>query len=591
MEHENLLERLREFPALGSPHASVDVGATTVERPAARFAQEDWAEADVRLVARPERLEHVWRAAVYRLIRECVVPLGGRPALIEGGVYRGCWLESTGTINAEVTSRFMPRVAENTFRLFADFRRDDGLLPYKVTEDGPAYRQVQMVTPLARSVFRHWRLHGGCDGSERQPGRSRDPVDRRVEDDDRGAAGTGDIAFLRDMYEAIARFDEWLAVRRDTQGTGCTEAFCCFDTGHDMSPRFWHMPDTPHLGDAACYDPDSPFLPLLAPDLTAHTFCQRRYLAKAAEALGLADEARAWEQAAVRTLEALWRHCYDERDGFFYDRDRHGRFVRVQSDVLLRVLACEVGDRAFFDACLSRYLLNTRKFFAKYPPTSLAMDDPRFDRFADRNSWAGPTNVLSLLRVPDAFDFHGRHVEWTWIARPTLSAVVRMTKFAQCLDPWTGEEGYTESYTPAMLCVLDTVERTCGVMPTPEGKLWWTGLLPDALERGEAIAEATAYGRTVDGIRFELVVGRDVCTAYRDGERLFEFSYGLRIVTDRSGVPEAIIGMVPRRIDGTIRLPSGETKSVSVAGNEIWRLENGRFGRAESPGVVWPTFE
>jgi hypothetical protein len=48
----------------------------------------------------------------------------------------------------------------------------------------------------------------------------------------------------------------------------------------------------------------------------------------------------------------------------------------VQSDVLLRVLACEVGDDAFFDTALARCLLSTRKFFARFPFTSVAPDDP-----------------------------------------------------------------------------------------------------------------------------------------------------------------------------------------------------------------------
>ena len=67
----------------------------------------------------------------------------------------------------------------------------------------------------------------------------------------------------------------------------------------------------------------------------------------------------------------------------------------MQSDVLLRVLACEIGDDAFFETALRRYLLNTRKFFAKYPFTSLALDDPRFDPAYDYNSWNGPSNSLS----------------------------------------------------------------------------------------------------------------------------------------------------------------------------------------------------
>ena len=77
----------------------------------------------------------------------------------------------------------------------------------------------------------------------------------------------------------------------------------------------------------------------------------------------------------------------DAEDAFFYDRDKLGRLVKVQSDVLLRVLASEIGDDAFFDATLERYILNTRKFFAKYPFTSIALDDPpAIDRIAPRRS-------------------------------------------------------------------------------------------------------------------------------------------------------------------------------------------------------------
>ena len=96
--------------------------------------------------------------------------------------------------------------------------------------------------------------------------------------------------------------------------------------------------------------------------------------------------------------------AYDAEDGFFYDLDKHGRHVKVQSDLLLRVLACEIGDDEFFAQALDRYLLNTRKFFAKYPFTSIALDDPRYDPAYDYNSWAGPSNFLSLIRAPHAFE-------------------------------------------------------------------------------------------------------------------------------------------------------------------------------------------
>ncbi len=109
-------------------------------------------EAGLRFAATGGPLEDVYHRALRELVEYCVAPLDAEtPVLHEGGVYRGCWLESTGSINAEVLGRFLPTVARDTFLMFARHQRADGLLPYKVTEAGPAYNQIQMVAPLARS--------------------------------------------------------------------------------------------------------------------------------------------------------------------------------------------------------------------------------------------------------------------------------------------------------------------------------------------------------------------------------------------------------------------------------------------------------
>jgi hypothetical protein len=329
-----------------------------------------------------DQLEGVFYDAIYKLLDCIKLNQAGAAVLQEGGVYHGCWLESTGTINAELLSRFIPSVAQATFEQFADGQREDGLIPYKISADGPIFRQIQLVTPLARSVWNHFRLHGSKN----------------------------DI-FLHKMYLAMIRFDEWLDTYRNTRGTGCVEAFCTFDTGHDLSARFWHIPDTPHQSDPKQYDPNSPVLLFLAPDLTANVYCSRKYFGLMAEQLGAT--ANHWIEKADRSLQSLMSHCYDTQDNFFYDVDRSGRFVRVQSDVLLRVLACEVGDDEFFATALRQYLLNTRKFFAKYPFTSLSMDDPRFDPHSNYNSWSGATNFLSLIRTAHAFEYHHRYVELT----------------------------------------------------------------------------------------------------------------------------------------------------------------------------------
>lgn len=544
-----VLERLRAGDL--AERAGVAAGSPA----AAVLAEAD--AAGLRFAATGGPLEEVYHRALRELVEFCVAPLDtGAPVLHEGGVYRGCWLESTGTINAEVLGRFLPTVARDTFAMFARHQRADGLLPYKVTEAGPAYNQIQMVTPLARSVWNHTVLCGQ------------------------------DMGFLATMYEAMARHDAWLARHRDTRATGCVEAFCTFDTGHDLSPRFWHAPDTCPDGDAARYAPHSPILPFLAPDLTANVACQRAYLARIAEVLN--EDPGPWREAERASLAALFDNCHDVADGMFYDRDRTGRFVRVQSDVLLRVLACEVGDDAFFAEALGRYLLNTRKFFARYPFTSLAMDDPRFDHDSTHNSWGGPSNFLSLLRAPHAFEHHGRYTELTWATLPVLAAVCRMDRFPQALHPWTGEAGFTSRYSPAILWVLDAVERLSGILLRPDGEVWFTGLLPYGVDHAP-VADATGYARRVDGVVYELVNTSTDSVVYRDGRRYAQFPNGWRLVTDRGGRPRAIVGMSARPVTGSLVL-DGSTASVTLAGNERVTLDaECREVSRSAVGVVSPT--
>ncbi|HWA19624.1 MAG TPA: hypothetical protein VG757_11580 [Devosia sp.] len=545
MKNPDLLQKLR----------GIDIGASAGADGSAGMLLAEWLASGVRFASSSPEME----AQYYRALRElfsCIRPLtDNEPILNEGGVYLGCWLESTGTINAELLSRFLPSVAARTFSGFARYQRADGLLPYKITSAGPAFNQIQIVTPLARSVWNHYLLNGR----------------------DRGFLGT--------MYAAMARYDEWIATWRDTRKTGGVEAFGCYDTGHDLSPRFWHMPDSPLGNDARAYDPNNPLLPLVAPDLTANIACQRRYLARIAEELG--EDSETWRSKAGRSESALFDCCYDDEDAFFYDLDNNQQFVRVQSDVLLRVLACEIGDGAAFEIALQRYLLNTRKFFARYPLTSIALDDPRYDPEYSYNSWAGPTNFLSLIRAPHAFEHHHRHVELSWVLNPALHALFRAERFAQTIHPFTGREGFTETYSPAILCLLDFIERLSGILPRPDGSLWFTGLVPRPIDHRDQSFE-TGYGRSVDGAAFELVNAAGECTAFHDGELLFQCPMGLRVVTGRDGSLRSLIGMSVQTIEGTLAF-AGRNHPFRIAANQQLDLVDGELVSVRNPGLVPPS--
>jgi hypothetical protein len=499
-------------------------------------------------------LESRWAEAV-RDLDACVRPiLGGAAVLNEGGVYRGSWMESTATINAELLSRFAPDVTTDTHLLFAEHQRADGMIPYKVTDAGPGFSQIQIVTPLARTVWNHYLLAG----------RDRD--------------------YLRRMYDAMARYDQWLATYRNTRGTGAVEAFCTFDTGHDLSPRFWFAPDRAYQNEATLVDPASPTMPYVAPDLTANVACQRVYLGRIATELG--EDGSPWQEKAAASLAALEEQCWDEADGTFYDRDRSGEFVRVLSDVLLRVLACEVGDDAFFAEALERHLMSTRRFLSHYGFTSLAMDDPRFDADYTRNSWGGPVNFLSQVRAPHAFEHHGRVAELGIAAMPVLDALAGADRFPQCLDPWSGEAGYTEVYSPSILWFLDAIERWCGILERPDGELWFSGLTPTRL--GHAPASAVAYTRIVDGVRFELAADDTEVVVYRDGAEHLRFPRGWRVVADRTGRPVSVVGLAAAPIAGELRIDEEAAGSrFELDGNAHVALDGAVLRHG---GVVLPRF-
>lgn len=544
----SLLERLRVGGIPGGDRLDDSPGGSAVRA--------GFADSGVRFVASQPHMERRYHDAVLELA-SCIKSTGDLdPILQEGGVYLGCWLESTGTINAELLSRFVPNIAGATFSGFAKHQRADGLFPYKLTAGGPVFSQIQLVTPLARSVWNHYRL-----------------------------IGAGKV-WLKALYDAMVRYDDWIATHRDTRGTGAVEAFCAYDTGHDLSARFWHIPDSPLENDSTAYNRDNPMLPLVAPDLTANIACQRGYLALIAEELG--HDGAPWRAKAQASLNALYQECWDAEDRYFYDRDRNGQFIRIQSDVMLRVLACEIGDSDFFADMLRRYLLNTRKFFAKYPFTSIALDDPRFDTAFDYNSWCGPSNFLSIIRAPHAFEHHGRHVELTWLIYPILSALFRSTRFAQTLNPFTGAEGFTESYSPSILCLIDFVERLCGILERPDGTLWFTGLVPYQTEHRDA-ANETAYRRVVDGQIFELINAGGVSTAYRNGELLFSAPKGVRVVTDRCGTPGSIIGMSVNTISGELSTVDGNIL-FSAAANEVVDIKHGTASSISKSKLVHPTY-
>jgi hypothetical protein len=393
-------------------------------------------------MARKLTSKSTWDAALAVLVGNLrTVPGYALPLLFEGSTYQGIWQECgphEGLVYATL-AKYIPsgqakitplEAARNNHMAFFELQRPDGQLPasIKTTENG--YGQIQMVVPIAATA---WEL----------------------------AQLNKDEAFLATAYTACSRWDAWLRQYRDTRKTGLVEGFCTYDTGHDNSPRWKGIPNRCPDADARkC--PPLPTMPRLCPDLSATVYGGRVALSAMAKALGKKTEAARWKRDAESIRRLIIDKLYCPEDAAFYDLDAQGNFVRVRSDVISRVLGEHVldlghaRDRAIFEALWSRQLHNPSAFWAPYPLTSIAQDDPAFVRPIPRNSWGGASQALTALRAPRWMAHYGKHAELEVLMRQWCEAIMRHGEFRQQMDPRTGEFTQPDpgGYSPAALVFL-----------------------------------------------------------------------------------------------------------------------------------------
>ena len=277
---------------------------------------------------------------------------------------------------------------------------------------------------------------------------------------------TGDDELLVAAYTACSRWDAWLREYRDTRKTGLVEGFCTYDTGHDNSPRWKGIPN--RCPDARCAQVPRPADDAAAlPRPLGHGLRRARGAGAMATALAKHDEADRWQDDAEKIRRLIIDKLYDPKDAAFYDLDAQNNFVRVRSDVISRVLGEHVlklsdpKDAAIFEAVWTRQIHNPKAFWAPYPLTSVAMDDPSFVRPIPRNSWGGATQALTALRAPRWMAHYGKQAELNHMMQQWCEAISRHTEFRQQMDPLTGDftQADPSGYSPAALVYMDFIHR------------------------------------------------------------------------------------------------------------------------------------
>lgn len=442
--------------------------------------------------------------------RQNLRAFGEHTVLVEGGGYEKIWLE-TQPMGGEMYAKRHLEAAVNNHRLFMRAQRADGRLPGSIQcmPDGslkPQFDKLQgFCFPWSAMNLYYWL------GEDR--------------------------AWLDEVAHTLEAFDAYLWRTRDSNGDGCLESFCVYDTGEDNAVRYGDAPvycstDTPPEGSAV--------VPMASMDLMSFSYACRDTLWEISRIRQDGREAF-WRAAADDTAAALKRSLWLEDKNACYDRDKAGQVIPVLVHNNLRCMYWGSFSQEMADRFISRHLLRPEAFWTPLPLPSVAADDPAF-RNVPENNWSGQCEGLTFQRAILALERYGYEPLVTQIGHRLFDAVIRGGYvFTQQFDPFTGQpsrvgmfshqilepdstEAFQDSYGPTLLAVLEYMAHIWGVTMN-RGQLWFS------LGSGEAYRYEQRWGGRSYRIESD---GKQACI-WIDEKPVHRSACGVRLITDPDG--------------------------------------------------------
>lgn len=201
-----------------------------------------------------------------------------------------------------------------------------------------------------------------------------------------------DYSWLRDgYYEKLQKYiDRWFA----------------YDADHNGLP-VWNSADASGMDNQysragvfdAFYDEGV--------DLECYLVRELRAMAVIANQLGKHKEAEEYAKRARRLSTTINTILWDDKDGFYYDRDQKtGQRIRVKSVAGFLPLWAGVATPAQARRLVKQHLLNEKEFWTKYPVPSYALTEP--DYYQGSKTERGECNWRGTTWIPTNYMiFHG----------------------------------------------------------------------------------------------------------------------------------------------------------------------------------------
>lgn len=431
-------------------------------------------------------------AQAQRQCRDNLKDFAGRRVLIEGGGYEKIWLE-TQPMGGEMYAGRDMLAALNNQCLFMEHQRPDGRMPGSIMlENGRLVPQF--------NKFQGFCFPGPALNMYYWIGQDRN--------------------YLRQLQDALIRFDGYLWNVRDSDGDGLLESWCRYDTGEDNALRYGDAPDwweeeTPPRGCGV--------VPMASMDIMSFSFSARDALAKISRILSDGNE-DLWRRKAEAVRKKIIGELWSQARGACFDKDASHKTLPTLTHNNLRCMYWGAFTQEMARRFISEHLLNTEEFWTPMPLPSVAANDPLF-RNNPENDWSGQPQGLTFQRAIFALENYGYERVLPSLADKLFEAVGTQCHFTQQFHPFTGApQGNVGGYGPTLLAVLGYIERLYGI-----------GLHGETLRWGVRGGRKTDYVLRWGDAEYRLVSDGQKASAARNGKRLFTCDFGACVVTDYHG--------------------------------------------------------
>jgi hypothetical protein len=172
------------------------------------------------------------------------------------------------------------------------------------------------------------------------------------------------------------------------------------------------------------------------------------------DALKMNEEAVFIREKSDSILQSLVEHCWNEKDGLFYDLDvknQGNEQVHVKTITSLMPLLLNIPKD--IEQNLISHLTDPKEFWPKYPVPTVSMDEKTFNPKDIPLLWRGPTWINTNFFLWNGLKRHKETKIAKELTEKTLN-LIKKSGFREFYNPITGEGGGAENFGWSTLILL-----------------------------------------------------------------------------------------------------------------------------------------